>query len=79
MEGEKEREEGPLPFALSRKSYFLPPFLAAGFSAVLVEALAFGLVSAFFFISIYLWQSGIEFRRFAIWASSCHDTNEFFL
>jgi hypothetical protein len=53
--------------SLESKSYFLPPFLAAGFSAVLLEELdAFGLVSAFFFISIYLWQSGIELRRFAI-------------
>lgn len=40
------------------RTYFLPPFLAppAGFSAALVEAgAAFGLLSVFFFIWIYLW------------------------
>jgi hypothetical protein len=52
--GKKEKGKRFLfPFAEGLKTYFLPPFLApaAGFSAVLVEAVdAFGLVSAFFFI-----------------------------
>jgi hypothetical protein len=66
MEG-KKKGRGASSLCTEWKSYFLPPFLAAGFSAVLLEELdAFGLVSAFFFISIYLWQSGIELRRFAI-------------
>jgi len=66
MEG-KKKGRGASSLCTESKSYFLPPFLAAGFSAVLLEELdAFGLVSAFFFISIYLWQSGIELRRFAI-------------
>jgi hypothetical protein len=68
MEGKKKGKRSS-SLCTESKSYFLPPFLAAGFSAVLLEELdAFGLVSAFFFISIYLWQSGIELRRFAIWA-----------